>query len=82
MVSVACPHCSGTGQRELTEVERETLEAVGEEWTQLYPQLVLIQDRTRCTAFDALATLQTLHTLDLVERLVTDESGHEWRRAR
>ncbi len=83
---VQCHHCRGSGLRDLTVrdltvVERATIQAVGREWN----ATALIRERLRDiqgydTKVPALCNrLVDLHSLELVERRALDGKSYEWR---
>lgn len=80
---VTCKCCNGTGKRDLTAVERSTIQAVGSEWSttdQIARRLRDIQGYT--TKNPALCNrLVDLHALGLVQRRAASGKHSEWRAA-
>ncbi len=87
-VSVSCEACNGTGQRALTQVEIDTLRAIGAGWAttaEILPRLARVQGYE--TSQTALCNrLAVMGDLELVEyrravRLVSRRGarGYEWR---
>lgn len=80
-MTVPCSSCSGTGHRELTVVERDTIAAVGKTWSPTFAiskRLKRIQGYE--TSIPALANrLVALLDLKLVERRARDGKSFEWR---
>lgn len=84
-VSVPCTHCKGSGKRELTDLERTTLDAVSSEWH----TTAEIADIIRKSMIGSvpiylgrravLMRLTRLHDLGLIERKSHTEGHYAWR---
>jgi len=78
---VRCEHCGGCGQRHLTEVEENTVDACGVDWSttgQISARLVSFQGYL--TSGPALCNrLVDLLKLGLVERKQIDGKSNAWR---
>jgi hypothetical protein len=78
---VPCEACQGCGQRDLTIVERDTIQAVGPEWTStLAIRLRLREIQGYDTKIPALnGRLTGLLVIRVVERRAIDGKSYEWR---
>ncbi len=81
MSAVTCKHCAGTGKRELTVTERQTVEAVGKAWRSVGDiQLRLDRIQGYTTMQTALCNrLVALEKLGIVERRPVSGRVNEWR---
>lgn len=74
--TVPCGQCEGRGHRELTRIERETLDAIGDDWRSTAD----ICDRLTMVSGTALLNrLNALRVLELVDRRNLSGSHYEWK---
>lgn len=78
---VHCKACCGTGRRELTTVERSTIQAVGSSWsTTKQIALRLLDIQGYAITIPALCNrLVDLHRIGLVNRREVSGKQNEWR---
>ncbi len=74
--TVTCGHCEGRGRRDLTQIERETLGAIGGGWATTTD----ICSRLHLVSVTALGNrLNAMRVLGLVERRSINAASYEWR---
>lgn len=87
-VSVPCAHCKGSGRRDLTDLEQQTLAAVSTEWrttseVKQHINVVETQDwvrlREQIGRRAVLMRLTRLYDLGLIERKSHTEGHYAWR---
>jgi DNA-binding Lrp family transcriptional regulator len=75
-VTVPCKQCDGRGHRDLTQIERETLDALGDDWRSTADT----QSRLAGISIQALCNrLNGLRALGLIERRSLTATHYEWR---
>jgi DNA-binding HxlR family transcriptional regulator len=75
-VTVPCRQCDGRGHRDLTQIERETLDALGDDWRSTADT----QAKLAGISIQALANrLNSLRALGIVERRSLNGMHYEWR---